>query len=113
MAYKLTFSNTKGYFFNYLDFSTGHCQTTRNGTYPIPIMNYKSNWGKKSFKYNAVKLWLQLPYSIARERIISFNVFKRALQAHLLCTQTNVFVNDNECNADMLKCIDDIATGKF
>jgi len=71
---------------------------TRGKNYYTPNNLCKSEWGETSFRFNSIKLWLNLPEEI--KCIQNLNCFKKCLYSHLLTQQINVSKPDDEVNLD-------------
>ncbi|CAL8082607.1 unnamed protein product [Orchesella dallaii] len=105
LTYNITFSNCKT-LKDYLDFSYLDVTSTRSNNYRIPTYKYNSNYGERTFKYQAVKLWLQLPTNITSQHISSQKHFKKIIMSHILKSQNNDTCHKSYDNFDYNSCID-------
>jgi hypothetical protein len=109
LAFPVFHGSGPPYFSNYLDVQHYEIRHLRRSSYLRPSQNVTSWWGERSFKFNASKLWLQLPLEISE--CSSFPIFKILLYKYLINAQSGEYENqciDNVCD---LSCIDDVIRG--
>jgi len=113
-AYKIMFRNYKGFFKNYLDFSSSSTRCTRNKLYRAPCNAPLTYWGECTFKTKSVSLWLKLP-EIVRTKISSLNVFKSHVFKHLLDTQCDDLSSNDDCDYAIImnECFENVISSRL
>ena len=99
-AFKIINNMVPDKFLNYLNIVDTNTRATRQQTYVTPLTNLPGKYGEKSLKFNATKLWINLPTEI--QNCNSFPLFKKTLMAHLLTKQ----LTDSEDNLHDLNYCD-------
>ena len=110
---KLAFSIFDGscppYFVDYLDTTSFITKYTRRNMYTssASVIQPHCSFGKRSFKYNAAKLWFGL--DVMNVNLNSISSFKNSVKKYLLNKQSehtnSADLHENVCN---LSCIDDV-----
>lgn len=78
LCFKFFSNSAPDYFNNYLATSVSTIRQTRRNAYTILKPSHSSKMGRKSFRFNAEKVWSQLPESIRNIiNVISFPQFKK------------------------------------
>lgn len=101
-CYKITFSNKNALLHNYLDFSH-KISVTRGKEYKTPVCDDTKKC-EITYKFFAVKHWLQLPDYIVLNNS-NFVNFKKKLLSHILSIQSKELSNTTESTCDY-SCID-------
>ena len=108
---KLTFSIIRGfcppYFKNYLEFNSHVTKHTRQLSYvsSASVIQPKSTYGKRSFKYNATLFWLRLDENL--KSITNKNLFRLKLKQQFIKMQIDESIHHSSSNCN-LSCIEDV-----
>jgi hypothetical protein len=105
-SFKIVNGNCPEIFKNYLDVTPIPIRSTRSGTRFSNSISSNSSWGKRSFRFQALETWINLPLPL--KNISSYALFKKQVYDYLLDLQLEGLGVPETTNICNLSCIDSV-----
>jgi hypothetical protein len=105
-SFKIVYDICPDIFKNYLDLTPVPIRSTRSGTRVSNSITCNSTWGKRSFRYRASEVWINLPSYL--KSVSSYPLFKKLVYDYLHDLQLEDLEIPETTNVCNLSCIDSV-----